>query len=75
MSIAHLTAGSGITRQAITKHLATMDRAGLVKSRRHGRESVWELRRRRLDEAGHYLDLISKQWDAALERLRNFVEE
>jgi DNA-binding transcriptional ArsR family regulator len=75
MSIARLTAGSKITRQAITKHLRVMEEAGLVQSTRHGRESVWELEQRRLREARHYLDLISKQWDDALGRLRKFVED
>jgi len=64
-----------VTRQAITKHLRVMEEAGLVRSTRHGRESVWQLEQRRLREARHYLDLISKQWDDALGRLRKFVED
>jgi hypothetical protein len=52
-----------------------MEDASLVHSARRGRESVWQLDRRRLDEARHYLDLISKQWDDALGRLRKFVED
>jgi DNA-binding transcriptional ArsR family regulator len=75
MSIARLTAGSQVTRQAITKHLRVMEDAGLVRSRRHGRESVWQLEQRRLRDARHYLDLISRQWDDALGRLRTFVED
>jgi DNA-binding transcriptional ArsR family regulator len=75
MSIARLTTGSKITRQAITKHLRVMEEAGLVQCKRHGRESVWQLEQRRLREARHYLDLISKQWDDALGRLRKFVED
>ena len=75
MSITRLTAGSKVTRQAITKHLRVMQAAGLVRSARHGRESVWQLDPRRLDDARRYLDLISKQWDEALGRLREFVED
>ena len=74
MSIARLTAGSHVTRQAITKHLHLMEEAGLLRSRRHGRESVWQLDQQPLEDARHYLELISKQWDAALGRLRKFVE-
>ena len=74
MSITRLTAGSKVTRQAITKHLRVMEKAGLVHGARHGRESVWQLDQRRLDAARHQLDLISKQWDEALGRLREFVE-
>jgi DNA-binding transcriptional ArsR family regulator len=75
MSIARLTSGTDVTRQAITKHLRVMEEAGLVRSRRHGRESMWELERKRLDEARRYLEIIAKQWDEALSRLRAFVEE
>ena len=74
LSITRLTAGSRVTRQAITKHLRVMEGSGLVHSVRTGRESVWQLDRRRLEEARRYLDTISKQWDAALLRLREFVE-
>jgi len=75
ISITRLTAGSRVTRQAITKHLRVMEEAGLVRSRRHGRESVWQLEQRRVEQARRYLALISKQWDEALGRLRKFVEE
>jgi DNA-binding transcriptional ArsR family regulator len=75
MSIARLTAGSNVTRQAITKHLRVMEDAGLVRSTRHGRESIWQLERRRLEHASHYLRLISEQWDHALGRLRELVED
>jgi DNA-binding transcriptional ArsR family regulator len=75
MSIAKLTAGSKITRQAVTKHLRVLERARLVRGARHGRETVWRLDLGRLNDARRYLDLISKQWDSALGRLRDFVED
>ena len=75
MSITKLTAGSRMTRQAITKHLRVMEAARLVHSDRRGRERVWQLDQQRLAEARHYLNMISKQWDDALERLRKFVED
>jgi DNA-binding transcriptional ArsR family regulator len=74
MSIAKLTAGFDISRQAITKHLRVMEDAGLVRSRQHGRESIWQLEQKRLAEARRYLQLISAQWDDALGRLKTFVE-
>jgi DNA-binding transcriptional ArsR family regulator len=73
-SVTRLTQGATITRQAITKHLRVMQNAGLVCSTRRGRESYWELDRRRLEEVRRNLALISRQWDAALDRLRRFVE-
>ena len=74
MSIARLTTGTRVTRQGISKHLRVMERAGLVRSSRRGRERIWQLEQRRLEEARRYLAIISTQWDVALDRLRNFVE-
>ena len=48
--------------------------AGIVRNTRQGRESYWELDRRRIEEARRNLALISKQWGDALGRLRKFVE-
>ncbi len=73
-SIVRLTEGTRVTRQAITKHLHALAKAGLVRSTREGRERIWEIQPRRLADVGRYLDEISKQWDDAIERLRAFVE-
>jgi len=75
MPIMRLTAGSRLTRQAITKHLRVMERAGLVHGARRGRESLWRLDQRRVRQARRYLDVISRQWDEKLARLRAFVED
>ena len=75
LSISQLTAGSGITRQGVTKHLRVLAGAGLVRSSRRGKESLWQLEKRRLEEARRSLDLISQQWDVALDKLKLFVEE
>ena len=75
MSITRLTSGSKLTRQAISKHLRVMERSGLVRSSRYGRERRWRLNEQRLADARFYLDQISRQWDAALNRLRAFVED
>jgi DNA-binding transcriptional ArsR family regulator len=75
MSITSLTAGSRVTRQAVSKHLLVLLQAGLVRSARRGRERIWQLEQRRLQEARRYLETISEQWDEALGRLRAFVEE
>jgi DNA-binding transcriptional ArsR family regulator len=74
-SITQLSAKSTVSRQAITKHLRVLADAGLVRSTRRGREQVWDLEPRRLADAHAYLDRISAQWDAALARLKAFVEE
>jgi DNA-binding transcriptional ArsR family regulator len=74
LSIASLTAGTGVTRQAVTKHLRILDRAGLVRGRRVGRETLWRLEPEQLDAARRALDQISAQWDIGLARLKKFVE-
>lgn len=75
LSITRLSAGAKVTRQAITKHLHVLADAGLVRDRRQGRERIWELEPGRLEMAHGYLDQISEQWDAAIGRLKAFVEE
>jgi len=75
MSITRLADGTNVTRQAIRKHLEVMRRIGLVRNTRRGRERIWQLEQRRLKEARNCLELISKQWDEALGRLKKFVEE
>jgi DNA-binding transcriptional ArsR family regulator len=75
LSIARLSEGTGVTRQAITKHLQTLADAGVVHDTWSGRERIWELETKRLERARRYLDDISHQWDAAIGRLKAFVEE
>src|SRR5881396_1861497 len=65
VSIARLTKGSTLTRQAITKHLRVLQVAGLVRGARRGRENLFELEAEPLDEARRALDRISRQWDEA----------
>jgi DNA-binding transcriptional ArsR family regulator len=74
LSITRLTEGASVSRQAITKHLHALERAGLVHGGRAGREQIWSLRAERLVDAQRYLEGISQQWDEALSRLRAFVE-
>jgi DNA-binding transcriptional ArsR family regulator len=74
-SITRLTSGSSVTRQAITKHLHILADAGLAHDTQRGRERIWAIEPDLLEEAGHYLEQIARQWDEALDRLKTFVEE
>ncbi|MGD1063052.1 MAG: metalloregulator ArsR/SmtB family transcription factor [Terracidiphilus sp.] len=74
-SIAQLTAGSRLTRQAISKHLRVLERAGLVRSVRAGRESRIALDPHAIEEMQKYLAAVSRRWDQALARLKAFVED
>jgi DNA-binding transcriptional ArsR family regulator len=73
-SIAALSAGVPLTRQAVTKHLHVLEEAGLVASSRTGRESRYAGRPETLAEARAYLDMVSARWDEALGRLKALAE-
>jgi DNA-binding transcriptional ArsR family regulator len=75
LSITSLSEGTGVTRQAVTKQLRTLGRAGLVRDSRRGRERIWELEPKRLEKARRALDQISSDWDEAINRLKAFVED
>ena len=64
-----------MSRQAVTKHLYVLEKAGLVTCVRRGRTSLWTLKRQKLEAARAGLDAISRQWDEALARLRALVED
>ena len=72
--IVALAAGSALTRQAVTKHLAVLRGAGLVARRPAGRETHYALCPERLAEARAWLDKVGAQWDDALARLKAHVE-
>ena len=74
LSITALTDGLDLTRQAITKHLQVLHHAGIVDSRRVGRESRYTIRPDPITAARDYLSQVSKQWDSAIARLRSAVE-
>jgi DNA-binding transcriptional ArsR family regulator len=72
-SIARLTAGSEVTRQAVTKHLLVLADAGLVRGVRQGRENRWALKPEQLEVARRYLELISERWTDCLEALERHL--
>lgn len=74
LSIAQLTEGSKLTRQAITKHLHVLENAKIARHVRAGRESLFELDPQPVEAARDYLQEIAEEWDEALCRLKSFVE-
>jgi DNA-binding transcriptional ArsR family regulator len=73
-SIAQLTEGTRLTRQAVTKHLRVLEGAGIVHSVRQGRESRYQFDPQPVKEMQDYLGRISQHWDEVLARLQAFVE-
>lgn len=75
LSIAALTEGTDVTRQAVRKHLEVLERAGSIRATKAGRERHYEVRSAQLDEVRRCLDAINRHWDDALARLKKHVEE
>ena len=73
-SIAQLTANTDLTRQAVTKHLTVLAQAGVVHDVKIGRERLWQLEPGQLEEARRTLEVIGRQWDMALGKLKAFAE-
>jgi len=74
-SITELTDGLELTRQAVTKHLGVLEKAGVVAGSKVGRERRFSLEPGGLDRAKDYLETVSAQWDDALGRLESFLED
>lgn len=63
-----------VTRQAVAKHLAVLDRAGLVEGRRQGREVRYAVRPERLDAATQWLARVAAEWDSRLAAIKRLAE-
>jgi DNA-binding transcriptional ArsR family regulator len=69
-----LAEGLPVTRQAVAKHLAVLDRVGLVAGRRSGREVRYAIRPERLDAAAEAMARVAAQWDRRLVRIKRLAE-
>jgi DNA-binding transcriptional ArsR family regulator len=74
-SIQEISAGSPISRQAMTKHLRVLEGARLVHSERNGREVWFRLEQTEFEQARNFLAKVAGQWEDALARLVNHVRE
>jgi DNA-binding transcriptional ArsR family regulator len=64
-----------VSRPAVIKHLAVLARAGLVESRRQGREVLFTVRPERLETTARWMAGIASQWDARLAALKRLAEQ
>jgi len=69
-----LAAEMPVTRQAVAKHLAALNEAGLVESRREGRETRYELTPGPLGAAMDWMAGVGAQWDSRLARLGTHLD-
>jgi DNA-binding transcriptional ArsR family regulator len=73
-SIAELTEGTKLTRQAVTKHLRVLERVRMVHGTREGRQSMFQFNPQPVIEMKEYLEIVSRHWDVALARMKSLVE-
>jgi DNA-binding transcriptional ArsR family regulator len=59
----------------VVKHLAVLDRAGLVQARRAGREVRYTVRPERLDATARWMAGLATEWDARLAAIKRLAEE
>jgi DNA-binding transcriptional ArsR family regulator len=69
-----LAAELPFTRQAVAKHLTVLDRAGLVASKRTGREVRYSVRPEHLDVAVRAMAKVAARWDARLGAIKRVAE-
>ncbi|WP_028058776.1 ArsR/SmtB family transcription factor [Candidatus Solirubrobacter pratensis] len=70
-----LAAELPISRVAVIKHLAVLDRAGLVESRKAGREVRFVVRPEQLQATASWLNRLAADWDSRLAVLKRLAEE
>ncbi|HEX8858562.1 MAG TPA: metalloregulator ArsR/SmtB family transcription factor [Actinomycetes bacterium] len=69
-----LSAELPVTRQAVVKHLAVLERAGLVEGRRRGREVRYAVRAAPLDAAARWMAGLAEEWDTRLAAIKRIAE-
>jgi DNA-binding transcriptional ArsR family regulator len=69
-----LAAEVPVTRQAVVKHVAVLDQAGLVSGDRRGREMRYTVRPQRMEAAARWMSELAAAWDARLHTVERLAE-
>ena len=69
-----LAEGLPVSRQAVVKHLAVLDAAGLVSGNRVGREVRYAVRPAALDAAARWMAALAADWDRRLAKIKRVAE-
>lgn len=64
-----------VSRPAVLKHLVVLDRAGLVGSRKVGREVLYSPRAEQLAATARRMSELASAWDGRLAALKRLAEE
>jgi DNA-binding transcriptional ArsR family regulator len=73
-SVGELTEPFRVSQQAISRHIAVLQKAGLIKQRKQGRESRCILRTMPLKEADKWIEFYRPLWDERFEKLAGYLE-
>ena len=73
-TLSALSVGTGMSRQAVTKHLDVLARAGLVRDRRQGRERLYRLQAAPLRDVADWVEQYRRHWEEALDRLDDYLQ-
>ncbi len=75
LSVTELAEPLSMTRQAVTKHLDVLERAGLLAHSRQGRKRIHRLKPKPLEDVADWLAPYAAAWDRRLSRLQTHLEE
>ncbi len=75
LSVTELAEPLSMTRQAVTKHLDVLERAGLLELSREGRRRIHRLKAQPLEDVADWLAPYAAAWDRRLSRLQTHLEE
>jgi DNA-binding transcriptional ArsR family regulator len=73
-SASRLAAQVPFSRQAVSKHLAVLEQAGLISRRKQGKEVLYQVDVARLDQATRVMTDVAWRWDRRLEAIKRLAE-
>ena len=73
LTVHALTAPSGVSQPAVSKHLNSLKVAGLVRDRRDGREVFYRVEPKALTPLLDWISFYSAFWDSRLDRLESLL--
>ena len=73
--VTHLARPHAMSLPAVSKHLRVLEKAGLIRRRRHGRRHEIQLEAKPLEQAAQWVEQYRKFWEGSLDRLAEYLEK
>jgi len=73
--VTHLARPHAMSLPAVSKHLRVLEKAGLLRRRRHGRVHEMQLEAEPLKQAAQWVEEYRKFWEGSLDRLAEYLEK